>query len=82
MLICLQNCLNIFDLKVVPASEIIFIGNPYSANIILVMCTRSSAVRAHILHNRELAVVGYNAQNHFIINHENVSSDHPSCSGW
>ena len=44
MSICLQNCLDISDVKFVPASEIMFLGSLNSASAILAALTRSSAV--------------------------------------
>ena len=42
-LIVLQNCCNLSDTKFVPASDIIFGGMPYSANVIFVVIIRFSA---------------------------------------
>ena len=42
-LIVLQNCQNLSETKFVPASDIIFWGIPYSANIILTALVRFSA---------------------------------------
>ena len=41
----LQNSLNVPDLNFVPASQIIFLCSPNSANVILATCTRSPADR-------------------------------------
>ena len=40
-----QNALNICDVRFIPASEIIFLGGPNSANVILAACTRPSVDR-------------------------------------
>ena len=45
MLIDLQNCQNLSAAKLVPASDIIFGGIPYLANIIFTALTRLSADR-------------------------------------
>ena len=43
MLIAVQNCWNLSEMKLVPASDIIFWGIPYLANIILTVLIRLSA---------------------------------------
>ena len=47
MFICLQNCLNVSDVKFMPASEKIL--SPNSIKIILAAFTRSSAARLSVL---------------------------------
>ena len=39
----LQNCLNLSETKLLPASDIIFLGKPYSAKIILHASIKLSA---------------------------------------
>ena len=72
----LQNSLNVSDVKCVPASEIIFLGSPNSANIILAGCTRTSANRPAIFGNWEFTVIIYNTKKIFIINNEYVSTNY------
>ena len=43
MLMVLQNCQNLSETKFVPASDIIFQGMPYSANMIFNVLTKLSA---------------------------------------
>ena len=74
MLICLQNCLNFSNVKFVPTSEMIFLGSPCYANI-LAVCTKSSTARLPTLNHGECALVIYNVQKHFVINHEHVSTN-------
>ena len=82
MFIGLQNCLNVSDVNVVPASEMIFLGVHIQQISLMpfyqVICCKT----AHLLHNRELAIVVYNAQMYIISNHENVSTDHCQWSVW
>ena len=83
MLICLQNFLNDSDVKFMPASEIIFLGSPYFAYIILVHLNQVVHCKvAHLLQNREHVTVVYSAQKFFIVNHEDVTTDHFPWSAW
>ena len=79
--ICLQNCLNISDVKFMSVSEIIFMGSLNSANIILDDLTRSSTVVSSF-YNRKIAVVIYNALKCFIFNKKDSGTNHLTELAW
>ena len=67
MFICLQNFLNMSDVKFMPASEIIFLGSLNSVNTILATFSSSSAGRLSASYNWKCAVVIINGQKCFIV---------------
>ena len=59
----LQNVLNLSETKLPPESDIIFVGNPYSATIILHVSTKLSADKSSVfLITEKLAVIMYNTK--------------------
>ena len=80
---CLQNCLNISDIKFMPASEITFLGGPNSANTIFAALTRSWAARLlPFFTTGKFAVVIYNVQKSFIFNKKDISTNHLPQFAW
>ena len=68
MFIVLQNCFNISEIKLSPASYIIFFGNPCSEKITLHASIKLSAdMSSAFFHNWEFAVVIDNAKVVFVI---------------
>ena len=62
-----QNVLALSDIKLQPVCDIIFLGKPYSANIILHVSIRPSANRPSSLYVWELAVILINTKVVFIV---------------
>ena len=59
----LQNLFNLSEIKLPPASDIIFMGKPYSEKIILNANIRLSSDRSSVFFDdKELAVIIYNAK--------------------
>ena len=77
-----QNCLNISDVKFMPASDTILLGSPNSANTILAAFTRSSAARlSAIFYNRNL-LVNLQYKEVLFLTKEYISANHLSRSAW
>ena len=67
MLSLLQNFLNLSETKLVPASDIILCGIPYSANMTFVVVSNSLLIAPPFFYYWEFAVVIYYTQIIFII---------------
>ena len=63
----LHNCLNISETKLLPVSDIIFFGKPYSEKIILHAYIKLSTERSLPFYDWKFAVVIYNVKVIFVL---------------
>ena len=83
MLIVSQNCQNLSETKLVPMSDIIFLGIPYLVNIICTVLIRLSHDNpSNLFDDRKFAVEIYNAQIVFVIKMEYVCTDNFPWPEW
>ena len=89
MMLCFAECTSSYrriecpSCKICTLSGRIFFGSPYSAKISLTIFTRLSADRLFpFFVIGRFAVVIYNTQKSFTINHDNVCTNHFQWSAW